>query len=86
MREAMALGRVRGFHAVRRSSIEDREWLEYFAHLGWTPATVRDGHKDYTMPARFPSQLPPGWNPMAPAAKARAPPTDGLSWTKGANG
>jgi hypothetical protein len=55
---------------IKRGSPEHDDWVRYFARFGWTPMVVRDPmQRAYTMPVRWPEQLPPGF----PAAPARGP-------------
>ncbi len=47
---------------IKRGSPEHDDWVRHFARFGWTPMMVRDPMRTaYTMPVRWPAQLPPGF-------------------------
>ena len=52
----------KGWTAIRPGSPEDKAWVSYFSHQGWTPWCVTAAHtrqiKSYTMPTQWPTWLP----------------------------
>jgi hypothetical protein len=60
-RSAMAVGRRNGqWFEIKRYSPEDEMWRAHFQRMGWTPGAIRTGGNAYTMPCRWPGELPPG--------------------------